>query len=92
MPQILLLGASVRALAIAARRGGWSVCAADMFLDRDLVQAGVQKVEVQTLRGSVVFRQVHRYPTGFLVVVKDMPQIPWMYTGGLENYPRLLPG
>jgi predicted ATP-grasp superfamily ATP-dependent carboligase len=75
---LLLFGASTRAAAFSALRAGLRPWCCDLFADADL-QA---RCPVTRLRG--------RYPQGFLDLIDaDVPG-PWMYTGGLENWPALV--
>jgi predicted ATP-grasp superfamily ATP-dependent carboligase len=75
---VLIVGASARAAAFSAMRAGLRPRCVDLFADRDLQQ----RCAVTRLRG--------RYPQGFRRFIEsDLPG-PWMYTGGLENWPRLL--
>lgn len=75
--QLLIIGASVRAAAQSAARAGHQVIGSDLFADRDLAAIGpCQKIQ--------------RYPGEFLRVLRELPNTPWMYTGGLENYPKLI--
>ncbi|QDU77373.1 ATP-grasp domain protein [Bremerella volcania] len=75
--RIGLIGASCRAMAASLVRGGFSVVAADMFADYDLGQIG----EVRALRN---------YPWSARRWLRDTDVDAWCYTGGLENYPRLI--
>ncbi len=73
---VILLGASVRALAQSARRAGWQPTAIDLYADRDLKAiAAVHRVED---------------PQEWEVLARAAPPGPWMYTGGLENHPGLI--
>lgn len=74
---VILLGVSVRAAAHSARRAGWQPVGIDCFADRDLAACG------PAIR-------ITRYPVEFLRALTEAPQAPWIYTGGLENYPRLV--
>ncbi len=75
---LLLFGASTRAAAFSALRAGLRPWCFDLFADADL-QA---HCPVMRLRG--------RYPQGFLDLIEvDVPG-PWLYTGGLENWPALV--
>ena len=76
-PGILIVGASARAAAQSAARGGFRVCAADLFADRDLREVA------NCLR-------VRRYPADFTRVRQAWATLPLVYTGALENYPELL--
>ena len=75
--QILILGASTRAAAGSALRAGHQPICCDRFADLDLQRIA----EV---------RLVADYPRDLLRVVEEFSQMPWLYTGALENYPNLL--
>ncbi len=77
MKRIGLIGASCRAMAASLVCGGYSVTATDLFADFDLSQIG----EVSTLRN---------YPWSARSWLRKMSVDAWCYTGGLENYPRLI--
>jgi len=77
-PTVVLIGASVRALAGSALRAGLSPYAIDLFADADLVAR------------CPAVRLAGRYPDAFLDAVRAAQPGPWMYTGGLENSPDLL--
>ena len=78
MPEtILIAGASVRGAVASAIRGGWSPVAADLFNDQDLLQ------QCQSYR-------ITDYPEQLLAISQELPAMPWIYTGGLENYPQLV--
>ncbi|MEX2173047.1 MAG: ATP-grasp domain-containing protein [Pirellulaceae bacterium] len=77
MPRLTILGASARAAAFSAARAGFEPYAIDLFADRDLAQ-----------RCPAV--RIERYPRDFLRALAAAPEAPWIYTGGLENYPRLV--
>ena len=76
---LLLVGASTRAAAFSALRAGLRPWCADLFADLDL-QA---RCPVTAVPGE-------RYPDTFLDVLREAPPGPWMYTGALENDPRLI--
>jgi predicted ATP-grasp superfamily ATP-dependent carboligase len=79
MPEnVLLIGASVRAAASSALRAGLSPCAVDLFADADLRAA------------CPTTRLPGRYPDAFEEHIRAAPPGPWLYTGGLENHPRLI--
>ena len=78
--RILILGASARAAAASARRAGFTPFAVDLFADRD----------TQILCERVWRCPFDRYPEGLFELAKHAPPMPWMYTGGLENYPELV--
>jgi predicted ATP-grasp superfamily ATP-dependent carboligase len=75
--QLLILGASVRAAAQSARRAGLQPFAADMFADSDLSE-------------TCPAIRVTNYPLGLQAAAREFPLCPWIYTGGLENYPALI--
>ncbi|MEX2026852.1 MAG: ATP-grasp domain-containing protein, partial [Pirellulaceae bacterium] len=75
--ELILVGASVRAAAHSALRAGFRPYAIDQFADRDLT----------AICPAV---KIRKYPYDLLPALGDAPQTPWMYTGGLENYPRLV--
>jgi predicted ATP-grasp superfamily ATP-dependent carboligase len=75
---MLLVGASARAAAQSARRGGLKPWAADLFCDRDLIEV---------CSGAV---RIENYPHGVAQALAAAPPGPWLYTGALENHPELL--
>ncbi|HET6572522.1 MAG TPA: ATP-grasp domain-containing protein, partial [Fimbriiglobus sp.] len=77
--RVLILGASARAAAASARRAGLEPFAIDLFADADTEQI------CDCLRCPP-----DRYPEGLFELAKQAPPMPWMYTGGLENYPELI--
>src|SRR5687767_10917006 len=74
---LLILGASARAAASSAARAGFAPRAADLFADADL--AALCRVT-----------RIDDYPGEFPAAARKFPPSPWMYTGGLENYPELV--
>jgi uncharacterized protein len=77
-PPLLIFGASARAAAFSALRAGLQPWCADLFADIDL-QA---RCPAMRLPGH--------YPEGFEeLAAGDVPG-PWLYTGGLENWPALV--
>jgi len=54
------------------------VHAADLFADLDLRVAAAAVVVPQP------------YPEGLPAAVESFPRCPWLYTGGLENHPRVI--
>src|SRR5438128_59838 len=76
---LLIVGASVRAAAFSALRAGFHPWCIDLFADRDLCC-------------RVPCHRIARrnYPEAIESVLHDAPPGPWMYTGGLENYPTLV--
>lgn len=77
MQSVIVLGASARAAAFSIRRAGYQPYAMDLFADRDLA----------ALCTAV---KIRRYPHDFLALLAAAPDSPWIYTGGLENHPRLV--
>lgn len=77
-PSVLIVGASARAAAFSALRAGLRPRCVDLFADADLAA----RCPVRRVSG--------RYPDGFLAAVADEPIVPWLYTGGLENHPRIV--
>lgn len=75
---LVVIGASVRAIAESSVRAGRDVFAADLFGDRDLRAIA---------RG---YARAVPYPEGLPQVVAGFPPGPWLYTGGLENHPEII--
>ena len=74
---LIILGVSARAAAFSALRGGYSPYAIDWFGDTDL-------------RAVCPVVRIQKYPHDFAAALAAAPDWPWIYTGGLENYPRLV--
>lgn len=75
---LLIVGASTRAAAFSALRAGLNPWCVDLFADADLKPR------------CAVTRLTGQYPQGFQRFIDtDLPG-PWMYTGALENWPRLV--
>ncbi len=75
---LLIFGASARAAAFSALRAGLRPWCADLFADVDLQQR------------CPALRLPGRYPQGFLNLAARALPGPWMYTGALENWPKLI--
>jgi uncharacterized protein len=76
---LLIVGASGRAAAQSACRVGWQPFVIDLFADED------------TRAFSSVWQcPLADYPHGFIALAVQAPPGPWMYTGGLENYPDVV--
>ena len=75
--RLLIVGASTRAAAGSALRAGLTPVCGDMFADLDLRQMA-QVVPVAD------------YPAGLPAAVAELPPLPWIYTGALENHPRIV--
>ena len=78
--RVLILGASARAAAASARRAGLTPFAVDLFADRD----------TRLLCEHVERCPFADYPRGLFDAARRMPPMPWLYTGGLENFPDLV--
>src|SRR5207244_766786 len=76
---IIIFGGSVRAAAFSALRAGLQPWCADLFADADL-RACCPALRIPS----------HKYPSSFQEISGKAPPGPWMYTGGLENYPDLV--
>ncbi len=77
--RILIVGASGRAAAASARRADFEPFVLDLFADAD------------TERLATVFKlPMADYPHGFIELARRLPSMPWMYTGGIENYPDVV--
>lgn len=77
MKRIGVVGASVRAMAASVRQAGWDAVAADLFADLDL-------------RRLASVTQLDRFPWSALAWLSEADVDAWCYTGGFENYPRLI--
>ncbi|MBL8795556.1 MAG: ATP-grasp domain-containing protein [Planctomycetia bacterium] len=76
---LMILGASARAAAFSALRAGLKPWCADLFADADLqARCPAMRLPPDT------------YPQGFADLMQTELAGPWMYTGGLENYPQLV--
>lgn len=74
---LLILGASARAAAFSALRAGFRPVCGDLFADSDL-------------RAACPVTAIERYPAELAEVASAAPAGAWLYTGGLENYPKLV--
>lgn len=74
---LLIVGASVRAAAESAHAAGYPVKAIDLFNDRDLEEIAD-------------FRLSAQYPEDLPQLASNFPDVPYLYTGALENYPEVL--
>ena len=80
MADVILIGASVRALAASARRAGLSPLCVDLFRDVDLLSH----------HPDAILCPVGEYPRGFVPILEKLPPLPVIYAGGLENYPDVI--
>src|SRR4051812_32958075 len=76
---VLIVGASTRAAAFSALRAGLAPRCLDLFADADL-----------RARCPAVRVPADRYPHGLAELADAEPPGPWLYTGALENRPRLV--
>ena len=80
----MILGASARALAASAVAAGWSVDAADLFCDLDLLALARRAV----MPGRAADRE---YPWCLADASRRLtPSAPFTYTGAIENHPDLV--
>jgi uncharacterized protein len=79
MTSLLIVGASGRAAAASALRAGFEPFVVDLFADADTLRL------CPTLKCDPA-----DYPHGFVELAKQAPPGPWVYTGGLENYPDVI--
>ncbi|MBX7103006.1 MAG: ATP-grasp domain-containing protein [Gemmataceae bacterium] len=75
--KLIVVGASARAAAMSVRRAGLVPFAVDLFADRDL-------------QAIADVNRLTEYPAGILYALASSPAGPWMYTGGVENFPDLI--
>lgn len=76
---LFLVGASIRAAAWSALRAGLSPHGVDLFADRDTADLC-----------PVIRLPPRQYPHGLVRLAEDDPDQPWMYTGALENWPKVI--
>ena len=76
---LVIIGASARAAAQSAVRAGYSPWCADLYADRDLQRIAPVK---RCARDA--------YPFGLLKLIESAPAGPVMYTGAIENHPKLI--
>ena len=76
---VVIIGASTRATAFSADRAGLRPWCIDLFADADLERRfPVRRVPIE------------KYPRGLIAAMRDAPEGPVIYTGGLENHPELI--
>ena len=73
-----ICGASVRAAIESAAKAGHTAIAVDLFGD------------VDTRESAIATHVVENYPEGFLEFAKKIQANHFVYTGGLENWPRVV--
>ncbi|MFL5340935.1 MAG: ATP-grasp domain-containing protein [Gemmataceae bacterium] len=76
---LIIVGASTRAAAFSALRAGRRPWCLDLFADADL-----------RARCPVEVIALDEYPLSLPARVAAGPPGPWMYTGGLENHPKIV--
>lgn len=74
-----VVGASARAAVMSLLRAGQTPWAVDLFADRDLLRLA----KTRRCPGP-------HYPQGLVDLAVDLPPGPFIYTGGLENFPRII--
>ena len=74
---LLIAGASARAAAFSALAAGFTPVALDRFADEDLA-------------GCCPTKRVARWPSGLAAAARSIRASHWLYTGGLENHPRIV--
>jgi len=77
--QLLIVGASARAACFSARRSSYSPYWLDQYGDYDLVG---------NFSGKCLASD--RYPEGLIELVRSAPNVPFLYTGALENHLEVL--
>lgn len=75
---LILIGASVRALAFSCIRAGYKPWCIDLYADEDLAK----KCPTTRIKKS--------FPNEIAALIKAAPIAPILYTGGLENHSSLL--
>ena len=75
---LILIGASVRALAFSCIRAGYEPWCIDLYADEDLA------------KNCPTTRITKSFPNEISALIKSAPVAPILYTGGLENHPALL--
>ena len=75
---LILIGASVRALAFSCIRAGYTPWCIDLFADEDLA------------KNCPTTRITKSFPNEISDLIKNAPVAPILYTGGLENHSALL--
>jgi predicted ATP-grasp superfamily ATP-dependent carboligase len=77
-PALVIVGASVRAMADSATRVGFRVFAADLFGDHDLRTVATEVTTIEP------------YPDGIATAIARYPRAPVIYTGAIENHPSVI--
>lgn len=77
--RLLILGASARAACFSARRSSYSPYWIDQYGDHDLTES---------FPGQCV--SPDKYPAGILDLISNSPDVPFLYTGAMENHVKVL--
>lgn len=77
--RLLIIGASARAACFSAFRAGFEPYWIDQFGDYDLSNA---------FHGKIVASE--HYPAGIIKCLQELPDVPWLYTGAMENHINVL--
>ena len=75
---LILIGASVRALAFSCIRAGYKPWCIDLYADEDLTKNCPTTLITKS------------FPNQITDLIKSAPMAPILFTGGLENHPALL--
>ncbi len=75
---LILIGASVRAMAFSCIRAGYKPWCIDLYADADLQRVCPTK------------KITGLFPDEISEIIKVAPQSPILYTGGLENHPNFI--
>ena len=75
---LILIGASVRALAFSCIRAGYNPWCIDLYADEDLTKNCPTTLITKS------------FPDEISDLIKTAPKVPILYTGGLENHSALL--
>src|SRR5262249_6883838 len=78
MAPLLIVGASARAAAGSALRAGFTPWCADLFADADL----------RAMVPDALRCPFGHYPKGLESILRNSPDAPWIYTGGLDTPPN----
>lgn len=74
---LIVMGASARASAFSAIRAGFRPLCFDLFADADTA-------------ANAIVRKVSSDPQDLLKQLSELPRLPVIYTGGMENHPEVL--
>ena len=77
--QLLILGASARAACFSAHRSSYTPYWIDQYGDHDLTE---------NFPGECV--SADKYPKGIVELINNSPDVPFLYTGAMENHVQVL--